>query len=171
MQLLYLYTDVKIYFQITTCNPTYNSNWNSFDDLHGHHFASEVTSPCPDDTFALLCRRSWLRLQHAMTVKLIIKDAWLQHKMILILGIILTQQFLILDIRLFGHVHNLLEQCRHTHRGKWSSMERKFALSQYLRRTWICSSLLDDLAKTYIPPWKLSLIMLTLSLLNLPTMW
>ena len=83
----------------------------------------------------------------------------------------MIRAFFILDIRLFGHVHNLLEQCRHTHRGKWSSMERKFALSQYLRRTWICSSLLDDLAKTYIPPWKLSLIMLALSSLNLPTMW
>ena len=72
MLLLYLYTDVKIYFQITTCNPTYNSNWNSFDDLHGHHFVGEVSPICPNDRFTLLCRRSWLRLQHAMTVRIVL---------------------------------------------------------------------------------------------------
>ena len=75
MQLLYLYTDVKIYFQITTCNPTYNSNWNSFDDLHGHHFVGEVSPICPNDRFTLLCRRSWLRLQHAMAVRIVIVNA------------------------------------------------------------------------------------------------
>ena len=75
MQLLYLYTDVKIYFQITTCNPTYNSNWNSFDDLHGHHFVGEVSPICPNDRYILLCMRGWLRLQHAMAVRIVIVNA------------------------------------------------------------------------------------------------
>ena len=71
---IYAFNEVRIHFQNTSCNPTYDSDWNSFDDLHGHHFASEVTSTCPDDRFALMCRRSWLRLQHAMAVKLIMAD-------------------------------------------------------------------------------------------------
>ena len=69
---------LTIHFQNTNCNPTYDSNWNSFDDMHGHHFVGEVSPICPDDQFTLLCRRSWLRLQHAMTVRLITADASLQ---------------------------------------------------------------------------------------------
>ena len=145
--------------------------------MHGHHFASEVTSTCPDDRFALMCRRSWLRLQHAMAVKLIMADEWLQH-----IKAIRTKwywfrvsykqnKFFILDIRLFGFVHNLLEQCRHIHRRKRSSMGQPFALSKLLWTTNICSTLQYDLAKTFIPPWQLSLIVLAKHLQYLENRW
>ena len=167
MLLLYLYTDVKIYFQITTCNPTYNSNWNSFDDLHGHHFVGEVSPICPNDRFTLLCRRSWLRLQHAMTVRIVLlMHHYSMHThyhpiIMFIVGVIWSEPFFIPDIWLFGHVYKLLGQCRHRHRRKRSSMERQFTLSKYLRRTRICSTLPDDLAETFIPPGKLCLIRIT----------